>query len=156
ARGASIWDKLRRLIDNVRLSWFRWVIEYDLGRQIGLFRGIGDTLGLGKDGFFRSGRFTRWLAAHKLPLGGAMLLLAAAGAGWRRWRGGGYGGRGAGSARPGTGRRAGRSTPWWRSTPRRRGRWRGGVTCARPRPRRASSPRRWSSATRPAAGPSPA
>jgi transglutaminase-like putative cysteine protease len=86
ARGASIWDKLRRLIDNLRLSWFRWVVEYDLGRQIGLFRGVGDFLGLGKDGFFRSGRFTRWLGAHKLPLAGAMLFLAASMAVWRMWR----------------------------------------------------------------------
>ncbi len=86
ARGAGVWDKLRRLVDNLRLSWFRWVIEYDLGRQIRLFRGLGDALGLGKDGFFRSGRFTRWLAAHKLPLAGSMLLCAAAVAGWRAWR----------------------------------------------------------------------
>jgi transglutaminase-like putative cysteine protease len=85
-RGASVWDKLRRLVDNLRLSWFRWVVEYDLGRQIGLFRGLGDALGLGKGGFFRSGQFTRWLAARKLPLAGAMFLLAAAVGAWRYLR----------------------------------------------------------------------
>src|SRR5262249_3815969 len=86
ARGAGIPDRPRRRIGNLRLSWFRWVIEYDLGRQIGLFRSVGDALGLGKGGFFRSGRFSRWVGAHKVELALGMFALAGVVGAWRYLR----------------------------------------------------------------------
>jgi protein-glutamine gamma-glutamyltransferase len=84
--GDGVFEKLRRLVDNLRLSWFRWVIEYDLTRQLGLFRSVGDVLGMGRDGAFRSGRVTDWLGSHKVQLAAGLSLLVAAAGLWRWWR----------------------------------------------------------------------
>ncbi|HEU5057211.1 MAG TPA: DUF3488 and transglutaminase-like domain-containing protein, partial [Kofleriaceae bacterium] len=40
--GGGFLDRLRRLADTLRFKWFKWVIEYDLDRQLGFFRRIGD------------------------------------------------------------------------------------------------------------------
>ena len=40
--GGGLLDRLRRLTDTLRFKWFKWVIEYDLDRQLGFFRRIGD------------------------------------------------------------------------------------------------------------------
>jgi len=70
--GGGIGDRLRRLIDNVRLSWFKWVIDYDFSRQMGLLRTLGDALGLGPDGNFTSARASRWWKRNQAPLGGGL------------------------------------------------------------------------------------
>jgi len=46
--------RLRRLVDTLRFQWFKWVIEYDLGKQLGVFRGVGG-------GFRAAGA---WIAAR--------------------------------------------------------------------------------------------
>ena len=45
--GDGLLDRLRRLADTMRFKWFKWVIEYDLERQLGFLRRVGD--------FFRGG-----------------------------------------------------------------------------------------------------
>ena len=39
--GDGILARLRRFLDRLRFQWSKWVIEYDLYRQLGLFRDIG-------------------------------------------------------------------------------------------------------------------
>ncbi|HWM87014.1 MAG TPA: DUF3488 and transglutaminase-like domain-containing protein [Kofleriaceae bacterium] len=41
-RGDGLFDRLRRLGDTIRFKWFKWVIEYDLERQLGVFKRIGN------------------------------------------------------------------------------------------------------------------
>ncbi|MBK9070816.1 MAG: DUF3488 domain-containing protein [Myxococcales bacterium] len=86
-RGASgPLDKLRRMMDSLRFAWSQWVIEYSLGRQMGLIRsvvrGIAGALAAVKSAINAA---LGWLAARwyliVLPLG----LLGAAWAFWR-WR----------------------------------------------------------------------
>jgi transglutaminase-like putative cysteine protease len=36
--------RMRRFFDRIRFQWSKWVIEYDLQRQLGLFKGIGQSL----------------------------------------------------------------------------------------------------------------
>ena len=42
--GDGLGDRLRRWVDTLRFQWFKWVIEYDLGRQLGLFKDVGKSL----------------------------------------------------------------------------------------------------------------
>jgi hypothetical protein len=42
--GTGLGARLRRLVDTLRFQWFKWVIEYDLGKQLGVFKGIGNSL----------------------------------------------------------------------------------------------------------------
>lgn len=42
--GDGILDRLGRLTDTLRFQWTKWVIEYDLGSQLELFRGIGRAI----------------------------------------------------------------------------------------------------------------
>ena len=39
--GGGLLDRLRRMTDTLRFKWFKWIIEYDLDRQLGFFRRIG-------------------------------------------------------------------------------------------------------------------
>ncbi|HWN66176.1 MAG TPA: transglutaminaseTgpA domain-containing protein, partial [Haliangium sp.] len=72
--------RMRRFLDTVRFQWFQWVIEYDLRRQMSLFRGVGDSVKTGgtsvkelftgvRDWLARNGRLLGGLA-----LGGALLV----------------------------------------------------------------------------------
>ena len=36
--------RLQRFADTLRFQWAKWVIEYDLGRQLSVFRGVGKAL----------------------------------------------------------------------------------------------------------------
>ena len=38
------WAKAKRIADSLRFKWFKWVIEYDLGRQLSLFRKVGRSI----------------------------------------------------------------------------------------------------------------
>ncbi|MFH2005355.1 MAG: DUF3488 and transglutaminase-like domain-containing protein [bacterium] len=35
---ASMWDRLKLFFDSIRMRWHRWVIDYNVNRQVGLFR----------------------------------------------------------------------------------------------------------------------
>ena len=43
----SFVDKMRRLADTMRFKWFKWVIEYDLYRQISIVKNLGNRFGGG-------------------------------------------------------------------------------------------------------------
>jgi transglutaminase-like putative cysteine protease len=81
--GGGVFDKMRRMLDTLRLKWFEWVIEYDLGRQMGLMKSIGDALGLKGGLSFKS--IKRWAGEHKGPIGVVLLAIAAL-IGRRIWR----------------------------------------------------------------------
>jgi transglutaminase-like putative cysteine protease len=36
--------RMQRFLDTLRFQWAKWVIEYDLGRQLSVFRGVGSAL----------------------------------------------------------------------------------------------------------------
>jgi len=91
-RGGGGWRaKVRRWFDTLRLKWFKWVIEYDLSRQLSVFKGLRDWLsfkGLRKTvrELWQAPR--QWLSAHKWDLvvvvgliGGAIGFVI-----WRRRR----------------------------------------------------------------------
>lgn len=80
--------RMRRYLDTLRFQWFQWVIEYDIYRQMSLFRGMGDSVksgGASAREVFTGAR--DWLVRHRHALGGvglAGVLLAVAIVGWRR------------------------------------------------------------------------
>lgn len=39
--------RMERFLDTLRFQWTKWVIEYDLGRQLTVFRGVGSALKAG-------------------------------------------------------------------------------------------------------------
>ncbi len=81
-------DRMRRYTDTIRVKWFKWVIEYDLYRQMQLlqnvakpFRGKGNSMRAGTDGM------RTWLREHKFHLLagiGGILLAVVAVQFWRR------------------------------------------------------------------------
>ncbi|MBI4511691.1 MAG: DUF3488 domain-containing protein [Deltaproteobacteria bacterium] len=80
-RGDSILDEMRRMVDTLRLQWFKWIIEYDLARQVGMFKKAAEWLtpskGGGRRGAATVGGF---LNQHKRTLslvlvGGAVLAV---------------------------------------------------------------------------------
>lgn len=85
ARGSWLWSA-RFWMDGLEYRWNRWVLDYDLDRQLGVFRGIGDFFSQGPDRADSAGpqqrrpvRFaTRWLL---LVLGGGLALVLVRG--WR-------------------------------------------------------------------------
>lgn len=97
--GGGAFDKLRRLADVLRFQWFKWVIDYDLARQLKALRNIGK--------FFRGGAgrvfgdrwqgLSGWIRDHKAAAAGGLAALAAGIIGlvlWRRRRAGGSGASG--------------------------------------------------------------
>ena len=84
--------KLRRWFDTLRLKWFKWVIEYDLGRQLSVFKSLSRMLHLGaiKAALGQAVRAPgRLLRAHKLAAALAAAFLGGlAGLLWWRRRGG--------------------------------------------------------------------
>jgi len=78
--GGGIVEKLRRLADTIRFKWFKWVIEYDLYRQLSLFRSLSSGIKRGAASVFKAGpaRIKKWFAAHKraaIATGGAAFAL---------------------------------------------------------------------------------
>jgi transglutaminase-like putative cysteine protease len=66
--------RMRRFLDTVRFQWFQWVIEYDLRRQMSLFRGVGDSVksgGTSVKELFTGAR--EWISRHGRLLGGLLL-----------------------------------------------------------------------------------
>jgi hypothetical protein len=77
--GGAIRERLRRLMDTLRFKWFKWVIEYDLYRQLSLFRGLRETLSGGASSvksLFAGAR--AWIARHSEATTGVLLALLAA------------------------------------------------------------------------------
>lgn len=67
-------DRVRRFLDTLRFQWFQWVIEYDLHRQLSLFRGVGDSVkggGVSVKEVFTDVR--AWLGRHRYLIGGLVL-----------------------------------------------------------------------------------
>ncbi len=82
--GGGVFDRIRRLFDNLRLAWFKWVIEYDLGRQLGLLHGIADLFHFDTGA---SGKvMADWVKRHRDALAVGILAVAAAVGGIGFWR----------------------------------------------------------------------
>lgn len=57
--------KLRRWADTIKLRWRKWVIAYDLDRQLSLFRSLSDSLsGTASKASSPAKRAVRWLGDH--------------------------------------------------------------------------------------------
>jgi protein-glutamine gamma-glutamyltransferase len=67
-------DRLRRLTDTLRFKWFKWVIEYDLGRQLALFKRLGGLVrgGASKLVKQRTDAIKAWLVEHRAALAAAV------------------------------------------------------------------------------------
>ncbi|WP_428265419.1 transglutaminase TgpA family protein [Haliangium sp.] len=81
-------DRVRRFLDTLRFQWFQWVIEYDLNRQMSLFRGVGDSV---KESSLTAkevlGDIRAWFGRHRLTLAWVALgalVLALLAVLWRR------------------------------------------------------------------------
>jgi hypothetical protein len=77
--GTSVVEKLERFMDTLRLKWFQWVIEYDLQRQLSLFKGLRDTLSGGRSGRKAFAGSRAFLQRNKRALVGVVALGLAAG-----------------------------------------------------------------------------
>lgn len=116
--GGNLLERMRRMLDTMRLKWFQWVLEYDLGRQVGLLRWAGEWLGLGAGGGRRptTGAAFAWAREHARELGAAASGVALLGVGLAWWR------RRRARAPGATGRRARSSHPvvatWRKSSAR--------------------------------------
>lgn len=86
--GDGLLDRLRRLADTLRFKWFKWVIDYDLDRQLGVFRRIGRLFGGESRGSL--GRTWRGLGAltrrHRAAAAALLLLAVALVTGAAAWR----------------------------------------------------------------------
>ena len=84
----GLMPRLRRLMDTMRFKWFKWVIEYDLQRQMGLFKKIGELFRGGAETMAKKEkRATQaWLKAHKVSLAGGLAAFAAAASLALLWR----------------------------------------------------------------------
>jgi hypothetical protein len=88
--GGGILERLGRMADTMRFKWFKWVIEYDLYRQLSLFRQVGQLL-RGGTGLFnnRTGGARGWMKQHKREIAlfvAAVSVVIAALWVWRRRR----------------------------------------------------------------------
>lgn len=43
-RSDTFWSRVAAYIDSLKLKWYRWVVEYDLAKQLEVFKGIGSAL----------------------------------------------------------------------------------------------------------------
>lgn len=103
---AGIAAAMRRLADSATLAWYTWIVEYDLERQVDVFRSIGRTLRELTGGFRLSPRNAAGLRRIDQPdaasdaesgpgdgsapwwpyLAGALVFIGAGGYMWRRRR----------------------------------------------------------------------
>ncbi|MDP6946499.1 MAG: DUF4129 domain-containing transglutaminase family protein, partial [Myxococcota bacterium] len=49
--GDGVFSSVGDWVDSLRLQWFKWVVEYDLEKQLAFFRAIGEGLGGLRDAF---------------------------------------------------------------------------------------------------------
>ncbi|MBP9084480.1 MAG: DUF3488 domain-containing protein [Kofleriaceae bacterium] len=80
--GGGLRARLRRFFDTLKFQWTKWVIDYDLGSQLALFRSVGRGL---KDAAASVSQFfKRSVRTAGLPLL-AVVMLVGAGVAARRW-----------------------------------------------------------------------
>jgi transglutaminase-like putative cysteine protease len=84
--GDGVRDKLRRFVDRLRFQWTKWVIEYDLSRQLALFDDVGD--GLRDAGGWLEARWDdlRGWARRNVAIAIGLAAAALGLIGWRLWR----------------------------------------------------------------------
>ncbi len=90
-RGSSgIRAKMRRFFDTLRFKWFKWVIEYDLHRQLSVFRSMGKSLRGSAAGIKKHlARVKAWVKHRRRAIGwfaGAIAVVLVFIALWRRRR----------------------------------------------------------------------
>jgi transglutaminase-like putative cysteine protease len=75
-RGARM-GRMRQLFDSVEFFWSRWVIDYDVSRQIDIARKIGRTVGMGQTSFDlrQTKKVLRWGLAGLGALAALTLLI---------------------------------------------------------------------------------
>ncbi len=71
--GGGVWGKLRRMMDTLRLQYFKWVIGYDLDRQRGLMKRFSKALGF--DSGVSGKALKAWVKRHKWELLGGLAAL---------------------------------------------------------------------------------
>lgn len=85
--GGSVLDRARRMLDTMRLQWFKWFIEYDLSKQVKIMRGLSQWLGMGekKPGAAKVSP-SAWLRQHyrAVLVGVATLVVVMLVIGWLR------------------------------------------------------------------------
>lgn len=77
--------RLQRFLDTLRFQWTKWVIEYDLGRQLSVFRSVGRSLRDGAQSVKAALRAAWHVSKRAWPLGAALALALAIYLS-RRWR----------------------------------------------------------------------
>lgn len=82
---SGAWSSLRQMLDNVELAWFKYVIEYDLGKQVELARSVGRwaQFGTKRDALEQFARKHARQAAGLVVVAVGLWLAARA---WRRRR----------------------------------------------------------------------
>lgn len=77
--GTGMRAKLRRWFDTLRFQWSKWVVDYDIYRQLSLFRSVGKQFEGGADLVSSIGRaIERFVKRHAIALGAAVALVIAA------------------------------------------------------------------------------
>jgi hypothetical protein len=75
--GPPTWmDRMRQLADTIQLAWFKYVIEYDLGKQVDLVQGLRRWMS-DRPGSSGGGGAWRWLRGHAVALGTVAAAVAA-------------------------------------------------------------------------------
>jgi hypothetical protein len=41
----GVWGDMQEWFDSMKLQWYKWVVEYDIEKQIAFFKGIGEAMG---------------------------------------------------------------------------------------------------------------
>ncbi len=76
----SMGGRLRRYFDTLRFQWFRWVIEYDVYRQLSLLSGMGDSVSTGTSSIKSVYREARaWISAHWRSIVGVIVAVSGVG-----------------------------------------------------------------------------
>lgn len=76
------WSTLRLMLDNVELAWFKYVIEYDLGKQVEIARTVGKWAQLGS----KRDAVTAFAKRHAAEAGGFVICVAGLWMAARAWR----------------------------------------------------------------------
>ena len=75
-------NAIRQMLDNVELAWFKYVIEYDLGKQVDLARSVGRWAQLGT----KRDALERFARKHAQQAGGLVLVAVGLWLAVRAWR----------------------------------------------------------------------
>jgi protein-glutamine gamma-glutamyltransferase len=87
--GTGVLDKLQRMMDTLRLRWFQWVIEYDLQRQVSMFRSLQRNMGSSRSSHIALRGVRDWTARNRGTIGliiCALVVLAVLASRWLRRR----------------------------------------------------------------------